>query len=137
MTESHCNDNTMGLSRQGHLQMQRRSVLFTIGGFFIGSQLAKAQIPPDRWQSIQAELGRAAARVAHVGKGLPQTQSAVRLCQLLTNRCEQNSPVSPALVQATLDATQRARQASVRTDAFLQSTAAFQELAEHLIEATA
>jgi CBS domain containing-hemolysin-like protein len=117
--------------------MQRRSVLLTIGGFFFGSQFARAQNRSTRLQSLQVETGRAAGRVAQVGKGVPQTQSAVRLCHLLTNRCEQNSPVSPALVQATLDATRRARLASGQTEAFLQSTTAFQQLAERLIEATA
>ena len=116
--------------------MHRRPVLLTIGGFFLAPQFAQTQIRRGHVPSIQTETGRAAGRVAQAGKGLPQTQSAVRLCHLLEHRCEQNSRVSPALVQATLDASRRARKASVRTDTFLQSTTAFQQLAERLIAAT-
>lgn len=117
--------------------MYRRSALLRISGFFLAPQFARAQIRRGHLPSIQAETGRAAGRVAQVGKELPQTQTIVRLCGLLAHRCEQTPPVSPALVQATLDATHRAGKASFRTDDFLQSTAAFQQIAERLITATA
>lgn len=117
--------------------MYRRSALLTISGFFLAPQFAHAQIRRGHLPSLQAETGRAAGRVAQVGKKLPQTQTAVRLCHLLKHRCEQNSPVSPALVQATLDATHRAGKTSLRTDEFLQCLTAFQQLAERLITATA
>lgn len=130
-------ESSSGNTTRDNPKMYRRSALLTIGGFFLAPQFAHAQIRRGHLPSLQTETGRAAGRVAQVGKELPQTQSAVRLCHLLEHRCEQNSRVSPALVQATLDATRRARKASIRTDAFLQSTTAFQQLAERLIAATA
>lgn len=116
-------------------------VLLTFGGMILHRPSTRAADRQSVRHSLQSETGKAAALVVRDGKPLPYASQAVRLCRLLSYECEMSFlPVSPAFVQATLDACLRVREHTPRSgqlDRFSHSVAEFQRLAERLVETVA
>ena len=117
--------------------MLRRTVLLACGGMIFGTRLTQAAGRRHFQDSVQVQTGQTAARVARNGRQFPQARRAVRLCQLLSEYCKKNPPVSPALVQATLDTCVRVCKQQPQTEqqiGFRKSVADFQRLAERLVQ---
>ena len=87
--------------------MKRRQVLLTITGMFTLGRYGQAAVCTDSVQSIQMEVGAAARELQKIVMLGPETRSMVEMCNVLADRCQRDSVVSPAFAQATLDACDR------------------------------
>lgn len=118
--------------------MRRRTVLLAFGVLIFDMRPSRAAGRPAVFRSLQTETGVAAARVVQNSCRLEGMTEVTRLCRLLSDRCAKNrQPVSPAFLQATLDACTRASRhqqlSGPQNDGFLDSLAQFRSLADRLV----
>lgn len=118
--------------------MQRRSALICLGAVCLGSRMVRG-VSTSRMDELVRQMGETAERVATAAGGLPENGQIVRLCRLVAGHSRARRPVSPALVQATLDACRRRddQRSAARQTGFRSAAADFRRIGQQFVEASA